>query len=157
MKKQAQSEMVGFGLIIIIVAVLILVLVAISVNKTSTDFIKSKESANFLNSMLEYTTECESGYGNFLSMKKLMDSCEEGRTCLGGIDSCLLFNETMEELLEETWNVGVDWPVKGYLLNITYEGEFFRTYKKGNLTSETRGHLQTYDGGPEVLFIAYYS
>jgi hypothetical protein len=153
--KKAQSEMVGFAIIVILVTVVILVFFSISLNKKEDLNLNNQEPANFLNSLVDYTTTCETSYGNFISMKKLVDYCNEGKRCNEEIDSCALLNETVQEILSSSFRVGENWPTKGYSLKILIEGRRLYIFEDGNKTSTRQGSTQKYDGGVDFNFEVY--
>jgi hypothetical protein len=77
--KKAQEEMVGFVLIMLIVAVIFLVFLAIFVrNGLINRDVDSLEISHFLDSMLEYTTECSLDDGfTFLNLGDLFRECAD--------------------------------------------------------------------------------
>ena len=122
MNKKAQEEMIGFALILIIIAVLILVFLSFAL-RNKTEISESHELNSFVQASLSKTTTCESNYeGNFQNIRRLIFKCADGETCLGGTNSCEILNETLQTILDDSWKVGIDYPEKGYTLNITKEG-----------------------------------
>lgn len=153
---KAQSEMVGFAMIIIIVSVLLLIVLSLSFKKTNEDITESQEVEAFIQSFLTITTDCAKSYEpNYHSVRKLIFACNEKENCLDERDSCEVLNETLSKILENSWKVGEDWPIKGYLLNITVEGEELWTEQKGNVTNSNKGSAQSFEQGIDIIFIAY--
>jgi hypothetical protein len=148
MKKKAQSEMVGFAIIIVIVAVLILVFLSISLNKSKDDFTESYEVESFIQASLEYTTDCAINYEpNYQNVRRLIFRCINGENCLGERDSCEVLNETLKELVELSWNVGPEWPDKGYFLEIVANNESLLKFSEGNVTQTSKGSKQPFSQG----------
>ena len=58
-EKKGQEEMVGFALILILVAIIVLVFIGFSIRSPEKESVESYEVESFLQSMLQYTTECE--------------------------------------------------------------------------------------------------
>jgi hypothetical protein len=115
--KKAQEEMVGFVLIMLIVAVIFLVFLAIFVRRGLTDTdVESVEVSHFLDSILEYTTECSldgDGY-TFLNVGDLFRECVDNDfyNCFGYTDpdtgetTCEILRRTIEDdLIEEGWGL----------------------------------------------------
>jgi len=162
-KKKAQEEMVGFALIIILVMVLLLIFLGISLNQPERDSVESFEAENFLKTVLQTTTQCRDS-GGYVSLLDLTFMCGFREYCLDedlslDKDSCLVLNETFDEILEESWNVGPRSVVKGYNLKIFLsDDEIFDAFK-GNLTRNAMGASQTYQKSGEMLeffFTLYY-
>jgi hypothetical protein len=148
MKKKAQSEMIGFAIIIVIVAVLILVFLSISLNKSNEDYTESYEVESFIQSFLEYTTDCAITYEpNYQNIRRLIFRCMNEENCVDGNSSCEVLNETLKELVELSWNVGPDWPDKGYFLEIVSGDESIVKFSEGNVTQTSRGAKQSLSQG----------
>ena len=159
--KKAQSEMIGFALIIIIVAVLILVFLSISLNKSKEDFTESYEVEGFIQGFLQHTTTCAINYEpNYQDIRKLIFKCAEESNCLDETTACETLNNTLLELLDLGWNVGPEWPNKGYLLNITSNGEPLLDMFEGNITQNSKGAIQSFSQGTsgqkiDIYFVVY--
>lgn len=154
--KLAQEELVGFALIILIVGVIILVFVASGLNKSDEGPVESYEVEGFLQSALQYTTNCEEIFGN-ASLQDLIISCERGDFC-GNENSCLLLNQTLNKILEENWAVGESYPNKGYEFEITSETKRLFYSKEGVETVDSKGGRQSFAKGREyveVYFVVY--
>jgi hypothetical protein len=136
--RSGQEEMVGFVVIIVIVAVVLLVLLGFMLKSPSKSAVESYEVENFIQSSLQYTSECENMI-EFLSVQDLIVSCERGETCLGGENSCELLNETIKNLVEKAWEISEQSAVKGYKFSVMVEEEERISLKKGNETSNYKG------------------
>ena len=151
---KAQEEMVGFALIIIVVAVILLVFIGFSLNSSEKEVVESYEVENFIQSFLQYTTDCRDNL-NALSIQKLISSCENNRICSDERDTCQVLNSTLKGIVEESWKVSVDTAVRGYELKIiSGQGEMLK-FDKGNLTANSKGSVQ-YLSDIEIFFTAYY-
>ncbi|MBT4376436.1 hypothetical protein HOD29_03610 [archaeon] len=153
--KKAQEEMIGFALIIVIVAVLILVFVSISLNK-KVELQESYIAGSFVQSIIEYTTNCSNNYDlDYIPIRNLAKKCFQNQICFNGEDSCEMLNSTMHEILSNSWIVGENRPEKGYLFNITAEGEELMGFKEGNITRTSKGSTQSFDE-LDFFFEIYY-
>lgn len=131
--KHSQSEIVGFVMIIIIVAILAVFFLGYYIRKPSQS-LESKEIANFLTSMLKYTTPCAISYEpNYLDMGGLMKQCyrSESQMCLSGENVCDELNSIIKEIIEENWD--------NYAMEMYYEEKSYKnlilSLKQGNCTN----------------------
>lgn len=149
--KIGQEEMVGFAMIIILVAVIILVFIGISMSKNKSQNIESYEAENFIQAMLQYTTQCQDSSGYYLPVKELIFSCitgSPGINCPNGADSCLALNSTLKGIMNQSWNINEGSPIKGYQLNVTSStGKMPTSIVKGSTTSNSRGASQDLPNG----------
>jgi hypothetical protein len=116
--RKAQEEMVGFVLIMLIVAVIFLVFLTIFVRRgiTNTD-VESLEVSHFLDSILEYTTDCSLDQGvpyTYLNVGDLFRECTDNnfKNCVGYTDpnpddaleegqtTCEILSDTIERIIE---------------------------------------------------------
>lgn len=141
--KKGQEEIVGFVIIIAIVSVIILILLSFMLNKKEIVAVESYEVESFVQSMLQYTTECES-YTEFLSFQKLITYCDVEGVCLNEEDSCKLLNSTAREILESAWNVNDESAIKGYEFKIFNEEGEMVSIEKGNKTANYKGNYQDF-------------
>jgi len=152
MKRKGQEEMVGFALILIVVGIVVLVFLAISLNKRGSENINSVETDSFVQSMLQYTSNCQDSFGN-LSIKDLIFTCNSGKDCLDGMDSCSALNSTLIDIMNKSWNVGPENPTRGYELNITSHTKYLTYIDRGEHTSNSIGGSQDFSKGPESVII----
>jgi hypothetical protein len=156
--KKAQEEMVGFALIIIIVAIVILVFLSFSLRNSTGENVESYEVESFIQTALQYTTECRTSLG-YLDVQRLVLECSKERTCDSGKNSCELLKETVESLTNETWFVGEDRPVKGYDFLINSDSGEILSVKQGTVAGNYRGasYIFTRSGIDfETVFRTYY-
>jgi len=157
-KKKAQEEMVGFALIIIIVAVILLFFINFYIRSGEKESVESYEADSFIQAFLHYTTECED-YLEYLSIQKLIFECNDDALCLNDDkEACDILNSTLKNIVDKTWKVGEDMPVKGYELKITANEEEipFISFMGGNITGNYRGAVQLLPESIDVSFRAYY-
>ncbi|MBU4116158.1 MAG: hypothetical protein KKG94_00235, partial [Nanoarchaeota archaeon] len=76
--KRSQEEIVGFALIIIIVAVILLIFLGFYLRAPQKEIIESYEIESFIQSFLQYTSDCESNL-EFLPVKNLIFACYENQ------------------------------------------------------------------------------
>lgn len=141
--KKGQEEIVGFVVIIVIVAVIMLVLLWFLLNNPSESAVESFEIESFIQTTMQYTTDCES-YTDVLSVQELIIACEDGEKCLDETDSCVALNETLAEIAENSWIVSEQSAVKGYKLNVEIDGEEKLQIQEGNETTNYRGAFQDF-------------
>jgi hypothetical protein len=157
--KRAQEEMVGFALIIIIVSVILLVFLGFFLTRPNTQSVQSYEAENFVQSMLQSSTQCQDFYG-YLSVQDLISLCSSEALCSDDEDSCAVLSSTLTGILNHSWAVGQGGAIKGYVLNITSSNGEIATITSGKITSNSEGTSQTLPSknsvSMEVLFNAYY-
>ena len=138
--RKAQEEMVGFVLIMVIVAVVFLVILGIMIRKPAGSEKESKDIYQFLESLMEYTTDC--AINNEIDYEKignLLKECHSNHgTCLNGEMVCDVLNNSIFEITDKSWNVGSYY--KGFIFNSTYVDnnrtiEHVLSLQKGNCTS----------------------
>ena len=117
--KKAQEEIVGFVIVVVIVAVVFLILLGIFLRSDINESVESREVYQFLESLMEYTTECEIGENN-IDIEDLIQECYEGESC-NGKDSCEVLNSSLISILEVSWPIGDNRPFKGYIFKANYE------------------------------------
>ena len=158
MKKQGQEEIVGFAIIIVIVYVILLVFLSFFLRSSRTMEIQSSEVEGFIQAFLQQTSDCEDALG-FLSVQKLMFSCDNGEICFDERSACDVLDSTMQEISENSWNVGEDTFIRGYKLRMISEDEEIFMLEKGNITRNYKGALQPFSKRGkdyEVSFNLYY-
>ena len=154
--KKAQEEMVGFALIIIIVAIIMLVFLGFSLRSTQKATVENYEVESFIQSFLQYTTECENNVEK-LSVQKLIFSCNNREICANGVNSCDVLKSDLSQIVSESWKIGTDRPVKGYELSIkTDQNQIILELKKGETTRNFKGASPPLSKGINVVFKAYY-
>jgi hypothetical protein len=161
MKKKSvkgQEEMVGFGLIIIIVAIILIIFLGISFRGGQRESLESYEVESFIQSFLQYTSECED-YSGFVSVQKLIFRCGENEICLDGNNPCEVLNSTLETIINDSWMIGVDRPIKGNKLEIFFNTDHLLLIENGNVTVSSKGSSQDFFKGGnsvEIFFNVYY-
>ena len=155
-RKKAQEEMVGFVMIMIIVAIVFLVFIGFSIRKGVEKEKESIEISQFLGSTMEFTTSCainfETAYSN---LGNLIRECYDNVRCVDGKNACEVLNKTLIEIIDASWQTGIDRPAKGYEFKAVYTTNVSETGRetektvisinKGNCTNTAvRGaeHLQ---------------
>jgi len=140
--KKGQEEMVGFGLIVIIVAVIVLIFVSFGLRDKGENYQNSYEIESFTQTLLQYTTDCEDNLG-FLKIQKLIFLCTDREKCLDERDSCEVLNQTIDEIMKETWKIQ-DRPEEGYSLSIMSNGGEIIKLEEGNFTNNFGYGLQSF-------------
>jgi hypothetical protein len=155
--KRGQEEIVGFAVILVIVSVVILVLLWFLLSKPNDTTVESFEIESFVQTALQYTTDCE-GNLEFLSIRELIIACEERAKCFDGRGSCSALNESLTEIIDSSWKVSNQSAIKGYKLNIYVNEEENLIIQKGNETTNYKGALGDFarSGNDYVLSLSVY-
>ena len=154
--KKGQEEIVGFAVIVIIVSIILIFFLVFSLSDNVET--NSYEAESFLQSSLQYTSSCEDR-GEFLPVQELVVSCYNEQRCEDEQDACVVLEETMKAIIEESWNVGSDFPVKGYKMEIFSGEQSILNITEGNLTGDYKGVRQILPESRatiEALFNLYY-
>jgi len=158
MNKKGQDEMVGFAIISIIIGVIILIVIGFMVNTTDKTNVQDYEIESFIQTSLQYTTECQDSFG-FASITDLVISCNREEKCLNEKDSCEILNSTLSGLVENGWNVGEQSSVKGYEFDIKTGEQSTLNFKEGNQTANYKSAFQTFarNGEDYTITLSLYS
>jgi len=157
-RKKGQEEMVGFALIMIIVAVILVIFLSFFLNRSNEEFVESYEVESFIQSMLQYTTDCRDNL-EYLSIQKLIIDCQDKKICLDERDTCEVLNFTLNKVIDESWKIDEDRPIKGYKLNIVVDEAIVLNIQEGNITKNSKGATQFLSRSGidyEIFFSAYY-
>lgn len=152
--KKAQEEMVGFALIVIIVAIIFMVFISIYIKKPQ-EKVADYETSSFVQAILQYTTICQEETLQNLTVQELLSKCQEGNPCYYNeiihteSRPCEILNDTIKEIIKESWKVGPENPIKGYsfVVNVSEDGrteEQFLNIKEGVVTNNYRGSEQDF-------------
>ena len=141
--KFGQEEIIGFVVIVVIVSVIMLILLSFILTNSDDVAVESYEVESFIQSVMQYTTDCENQL-EFLSYQKLIAYCENEGICLNGINSCEILNSTTEEIIETGWNINEQSAIKGYEFKIATEEKELFLLEKGNKTTSYKGSFQDF-------------
>lgn len=142
--KKGQEEMVGFAIIIVIVAVIILVFLSISLRSPSSQNTgQNYEIQSFIQASLQYTVE-----GKIL--KNII------RDCVKYDKDCGILEGELKDIMEESWEVGEESVIKGYVLEIYSKDLEILTLEQGNQTNNYKGDFQSLPDDVEVNLKLYY-
>lgn len=161
---KGQEEMVGFALIIIIVAVILLVFLSISLRDTDRETVESFEVESFIQAFLQHTSDCRRVDNlDFLSVQRLIFSANNEDLCLDGRSAGEALNKTLIEIMDDSWKIGEDRPVKGRKLEILADNGIelkeLLFIDEGNMTPNSKGAVQEfYRSGSDISinFVLYY-
>lgn len=123
--RKSQEEIVGFVLIILLVTVILVILLGIYArSKTRDRTSESGEVAQFLDAMLEYTTECSLNSGfSYETISNLATNCALSNSlCSNSKSSCEVLQDSTKKLIESAWVFGEESPNKGYRFVIGTNG-----------------------------------
>lgn len=160
MDKKAQEEIVGFAVIVVIVAIILVIILAFMLNKGTgkATFQTTYQAESFTHSVLQYTSDCFDGL-IYMPIQELAISCNNNEQCTDGRNSCDVLNETIVNIIDKSWNVGENNPIKGYELVIGTETNSLLDLKKGNETLDSRGSIEAFSRSSvnyQMTFKAYY-
>lgn len=141
--KRSQEEMIGFVVIIVVISVILLVLLGFMLKNPEKAAVENYEIESFIQSSLQYTTECEE-QAEFLSVEQLISACDEGSICDNGKDSCIVLNDSLKNLIDNGWNINKQSAVKGYKFGIIAGEQEKLALKKGNETENYKGGFQDF-------------
>ena len=144
-KNKGQEEIVGFIVIVVLIVVVGLIFLIISSSGNREYKQESGEILAFLKSTSEYTSDCAIGYEpNYRKVGELIKDCNDGERCVSGESSCTVLNNTLSKIIDNSWNIGPEAAIKGYIFNATYnsnvssqesKSENILLLSKGNCTS----------------------
>jgi len=89
------------------------------------------------------------------------NACKTKAKCYDERDSCDVLNQDIKRIVEESWLVGQERPVKGYKIEIVEEvGSIYNpvipAIQAGNETLNYKNAVEVLSGGIRVFFNAYY-
>ena len=156
--RKSQEEMIGFALIVIIVFIILLIFLGLSLRKGEREAVESYEVENFIQALLEYNTDC-SDNAEYLSIKELIFSCNNGEKCVDERDTCEVLDGTLGDILREVWRIGEEYPVKGYKLDVLSDEIGVLLIEEGEETGNSKGSIQSFARRSEdydITFTIYY-
>ena len=161
--KRGQEEMVGFGLIILLVAIIFIVFISLYIKKPS-EKVTDYEVDSFIQAALQYTTTCEEENLENLTIQELIFKCQENERCTypHNMDSCLILNSTLKNIIKESWEVDNKSPIKGYsfIINVSEDGgdteKTLMNIKSGVVTNNYRGSEQDFGKSGDYLTILFH-
>ncbi len=143
--KKAQEEIAGFILIVAIVIIISVIFLAILIRKPQENLTQSIDIYQFLESTLQYTTECALSYEPaYSNLGELIQECREGLSqCTSGESPCELAKKTLNEIIEESFLIDEKASIKGYEFKSIYTDkdieEEIISLSKGNCSASVRG------------------
>lgn len=141
--RKGQEEIAGFVVVVLLISVIFVVFLGFSLNKKPIVQEKeSREIAQFLESIRQTTSECSLSGDVPVNFKELTGACYDGIGCSDGKKACEVLDEMSSSLLEESYNVGLEAQIKGYLFSIDFEQKLFEE-KKDNLINLSRGNCSS--------------
>ena len=160
LNKKAQEEIVGFVLIIILVVIILLVFLSLSLKNNEQENVQDYEVENFLQSILQYTTDCQGYREDFRDIEDLIFDCKNGEHCLDQRKACDVLEEVSKEIIEESWQIGENNPAKAYNFTIILDEQSLLTsIIKGESSGNFRGDFQNFyrqGSSIDIFFEVYY-
>jgi len=145
--KKGQEEITGFVLVVVLVAVILVVFLGITLRGDKGSGRESLDVSQFLDAMMEYTTNCALQYEPAYSeLDELFKECYSNpdKKCTSGKGVCDEVKNLTNEMLDAGWPIGKDRPIKGvefisnYELNNSVIGNVIKI-EKGNCSSNVIG------------------
>ncbi|HLC77546.1 MAG TPA: hypothetical protein VJH92_00285 [Candidatus Nanoarchaeia archaeon] len=149
-----QEEIIGFALIVGIVFIILLVFLAVYLRKPYERSLENYQVQSFIDSVLEYTSECQGFVKSYLSVEDLIFECYDKEQCLNGKDSCEVLGTTIDGILKESWLISEDSQYNGYAFNITSNGREVASSVKGNKTDSYLGDVDSFTRKGEDIEIS---
>ena len=142
-KKKGQEEIMGFVLIVVVMSIVMLVFLGIYLRTPPSDIQReSKDIYQFLEGMMEYTSDCAISYEPaYSSLGGLIQECysDSEKKCTNGKKACVILERSIKEALNVSWQVGPDRPIKAYEFRSDYESDYLSesiiSISKGNCTA----------------------
>ena len=155
MNYKGQEEVVGFVFIVLIVVIGFILFLGFSSRGNNSELnLESAEVYNFLESSLDYTSDCAVNFEpNYLKLGSLLRECQrkEGN-CISGIDKCKVLNETFANLLEKSFSINSESYYKGYELVSIYSSN---DSANRELVNAKKGSCSNKFVGSEIFIPAY--
>ncbi|MEM4325803.1 MAG: hypothetical protein QXU40_00685 [Candidatus Pacearchaeota archaeon] len=158
LRKTGQEEMVGFGIIAVIITLIMFFLLVFYITKRSEESLdNSYEIESFIQAMLQYTTDCKSGYLSKMPIERTIEACRNELRCENnGRNACDVLNDSLIGILDNSFLIGEGGYVRGYEITIKQENENILYYKKGNQTQVYKGATQILPNNKEIIVRVYY-
>ena len=143
--KKAQEEIAGFVLIVAIVIIILVILLAFIIRRPQEILTQSRDIYQFLESTVQYTTECALSYEPaYSNLGELIQECHEGLSiCTSGEKPCELAEKTLNEIIEASFLAEEQAKIKGYEFKSIYTdkdiAEEIISLSKGNCSAAIRG------------------
>lgn len=148
--RKGQEEIAGFVLIVVLVAIIFLVLLGLFIKGSGKDSMQNSNNVRqFLESSMEYTSDCAINEPNYLTLGELIAKCKasSGSLCANDENVCKAANRTISSLLDAGWLISKDGNYKGYqftsAMNQSSVMKPFIQISRGNCTSKFVGHYYT--------------
>lgn len=122
MARKAQEEIMGFVLIVVLLVIVGVIFLGIRLRNPEPVQRESELIYRFIESSMEQTTDCKtSESGNFWTLDSLIRDCHTyNNECISGDKTCDIVENALKDILNSTWQVGPDFPFKGYEIEISY-------------------------------------
>ena len=142
--KKSQEEITGFAIIIIVVIIIGLVFLAILLRKPSDNIKSSKEIDNFLESLMQTTSDCAINYEpKFSNIGQLLKDCRANKRCTSGQNSCEVLENELKNAIILSWNVGENSSIKGYKFRASYNSNISKDSKPDPIINLESGNCSS--------------
>ena len=153
--RRGQEEIVGFVMIVVVVALILVIFLGLSIRSEPANQ-DSREVYQFLESSMEYTTDCAVSFiPDYSNLGELFNECLSGSKCLNDQEACDVLQTTLEELMESSWQVGEDNPIKGYEFDSFYSINSSQDSSKEEIISLSSGNCSSSVKGAEYFAPAF--
>jgi hypothetical protein len=151
--RNAQEELVGFGIIIVLVAIIALIFLGIGLRSPS-EMKNSLEVSDFIYSSLSYSVDCQEQITN---INDLIVACYNSKGCKQG-ESCELLKSTYEDMIESSLRIGNEMKYKAYIFRVFSGDNTLVFLDNGNKTGSLTGASARILSGEtiNVSLVLYY-
>ncbi|MEK6844532.1 MAG: hypothetical protein AABX83_03870 [Nanoarchaeota archaeon] len=146
MNKKAQEEIAGFVLIVVIVIIISIIILGISIRQDNREIGESRDIYQFLESMMQYTTDCALSYEPAYSkLGELIERCNSGLSiCISGKEPCDVARDTLTKMVDSAFYITGETSLKGYEFKSIYslnnsQNKELIVVSKGECLGSTRG------------------
>ena len=146
--KKAQEEIAGFVLIVVIVIIISIIILGISIRQSNKDVGESRDVYQFLESMMQYTTDCAISYEPAYSkLGELIDKCNSGLSrCISGKEPCEVAKDTLTKMIDSAFYITDETHIKGY----EFKSIFISNNQEKELISVSKGECKGRIRGSEI-------
>tara|TARA_Y100000310_G_C20374424_1_gene665057 strand:- start:53 stop:547 length:495 start_codon:yes stop_codon:yes gene_type:complete len=145
LNKRGQEEMIGFIVIVVLVIIIGVVFLGISLRQTPQGFEQESQDINqFLEASMRFTSSCTLQMPEYLDLGNLIQECNKNSLCLSGESACEVLESTFSSLIDSSYNVGENSPIKGTSFKITQNSEIpleLILIENGNCNNSSRARF----------------
>ena len=156
LKKRGQEEIVGFVVIVVIVLVVLVIFLGIFLRRDGGgEGQESREIYQFLESVMQYTSECATSYEpDYSDIGELIEKCYSGiGRCTTGREICEVAEEEISRMIDASFFVSEEGALKGYEFKSVFTSNSTDTEEE--IVFINKGNCSVGFRGSEILTPAY--